>query len=127
MNDLFIYGNNTQGLSNDFKDTYKKFNWNVFRPFYDRVYKVAPEFQMTDSAGINLGNFAGFHKDGFKINIKHNFAKGSQLTCEAHNSGQWRKNNIALIVIARNARDDTTVSTLNLEVQGLGCLTYKDI
>lgn len=131
--DLLRYGNDTQGLFGDFRDTYANFNWEKVRPFYDKVMTLAPAYihRAYDSAG-NLQEvgeqLSNVSRDVRKLNITYNFKKGTKLVCQDSDlaSGDWNRNNIVIFVICRNANDDLTTSTLYTEVSGLAALTYKD-
>lgn len=126
--DILRYGNNVVGLFNDFRDMYADFNWSKIRPFYDRTVTLTPAFlKLADDNVTNLGNFYGNGNDMARINIKHKFKKGTVLSCEDSDADDWKKNNIGILMMCRNANDDYTTSTLNLEVQGLGDFSYKDI
>lgn len=128
---LLYYNGTSRGLFNDYRDTYADINWERFagKPFYDKVFRMKPGYLVReyDSAGVltTVGEIAG---DTVPLKIVKYFKKGTKFSCDANqdtfcNNSQG---NICIMVIARNANDDTTTSTLNVEVTGSIKYMFKD-
>lgn len=127
--DLFRFGNNVSGLTSDYSDTYKPFNWGKIIPFYDRTFTLQPGLGYTDDTGANIifQSAPQRGRDVVRLSIKHFFPKGSKLSVEGTNETEYtKKKNIVMFAITRNANDAYPSSALELKVLGTTSFMYKD-
>jgi hypothetical protein len=63
------------------------------------------------------------------LDIKKLYNPSHKLSCDEVSDAWWngRRGNITMMIIARNANDDTTLSGLNTELSGESKFLYKDI
>lgn len=127
--DIFRFGNNVSGLSSDYTDVYKAFNWGKIRPFYDRLFTLQPGLGYTNDSGSTI-IFQGAPQRGrdvARVNIKHFFPRGSKLSVDGTNTEDYTKaKNIVMFAITRNVNDAYPSSALNLKIVGTTVFTYKD-
>lgn len=127
--DLFRFGNNMSGLTSDYSDIYKPFNWGKIRPFYDRIFTLQPGLGYMNDAGTDI-IYQGAPQRGrdvVRLNIKHFFPKGTKLSVEGTNDTDYIKSkNIVMFAITRNVNDAYPSSALELKILGTSVYMYKD-
>lgn len=127
--DIFRHANNVQGLSNDYSDIYKAFNWGKILPFYDRTFKLQPGLAHTNDAGSTIIYQAAPQagRDVVRLRVNHFFPKGSKLSVDGTNQEDYNKRkNIVMFAITRNVNDAYPSSTLQLKILGTTTFMYKD-
>jgi hypothetical protein len=120
------------GLFGDVRDIYADFNWDkTGKPFYDRVFRMKAgdidrEFNPTTGAITSVGSTPA---NVVFLDIKKLYNPSHKLSCDEVSDAWWngRRGNITMMIIARNANDDTTLSGLNTELSGESKFLYKDI
>lgn len=111
----------------NYKDILRKFNYSVFRPFYDKTKALSPSAFVTDgSTTETVESLTPQMKDHYQININHKFKRGTELTNDTTENDCWNKNNIICLVFCRTMSDDLTPATINLHVWLEGNLYYHD-
>lgn len=127
--DIFRFANNVSGLASDYTDTYKNFNWNKIRPFYDRTFLLQPGLGYENDAGTAIIYQGAPNKgrDVAKLNISYKFPKGTKLSVEGTNEKDYTTNkNIVMFAITRNVNDAYPTSALELKILGVSQFAYKD-
>lgn len=127
--DIFRFANNVQGLTSDFTDTYKNFNWGKIRPFYDKTFLLQPGLGYENDAGTAIIYQGAPNKgrDVAKLNISYKFPKGSKLSVSGTNELHYDQNkNIVMFAITRNVNDAYPTSALELKILGVSQFSYKD-
>ena len=120
-----LFWNGTASIyTNDYRDIMRSFNWKAFKPVYDKVFKVRPDYE--NSAG-SANEVVPQGKDYAMININHKFGKKAELRYDAVNQDCWQKQNLVMLCFSRLMTDDTTLTTLAHEFCLEGGLYYTDI
>lgn len=115
-----FWTNNAVVPAGDYKDAIRPFSWKAFKPIYDRVHKVRPNYTQADGDSTSLG------KDYCMLNIRHKFSKTAELRLDSINNDCWQKQNLVMIVFSRLMNDDTAISTLAHEFCLEGNFYYTD-
>ena len=123
------YNGVSRQLFGDYRDTYAEINFAKYLPFYDKTFRMKPGYleRQYDSNGIltSVGETAG---TTIPLRIRKFWKKGTKLTAGTTGNlySQTKNGNIAVFIIARNANDDTTLSTLNVEICASTKFKFKD-
>lgn len=126
MTDLAFIGGSPVDLPTDYSAIYCDLNWNKFRPIHEKVFKLAPASHFKDNDN-NLVQQVGTVPDCKILKYSRSFGKnGLKIQFPSSLEDYANKNNLVLLAITRNANDDVTVSTLNMEVCGVCNVRYQD-
>lgn len=123
---LMMNANFPVAIPSDFSAIYKPLNWNIFRPFKDQRFKLAPAHQYVDGVGdyVNILNPV---PDCKLLTASYSFGKkGKSMKFPDNSLSYANKDNIVCLVICRNANDDLSSSVLNLEFCGTTNFRYQD-
>lgn len=124
---LMMNANFPVPIPSDFSAIYKPFNWNVFRPFKDQRFKLVPAHQYNDGASTTNINLLSYGSDCKLLTAKYNFGKkGKNMKFPDNSLSYANADNIACLVICRNANDDLSTSILNIEFSGITNFRYQD-
>ena len=99
-------------LTGDYRDIMRSFSWKAFKPVYDKVIKVRPDYEVNSSTANDMVSYG---KDYAMININHKFGKNCELRYDATNGDCWQKQNLVLLTFSRLMTDDTTLTSLSHE------------
>jgi len=125
--ELILKSGTVAVLQNNHTDLYADFNWKIFRPFYNRVFAMAPGI-VTGSAYTTYWS-PNQPKDYRRFKFIHNFGKNARsITYPSDTDNDYLANskNIVMLVITRVMTDDTVVSTLDIEMTGFSQFCFTD-
>lgn len=126
QDNLMLNAGYEQPLSPDITCMYKPYNWNVFRPFSDQVFKLAPAHQYEDAGNVVVNTMTPVPDSKFlKASYKWG-RKGKQIQYENNTLDYANQDNIVCLVITRNMNDNLTSSMLNLKMWGTTNFRYTD-
>ncbi len=121
-----------RGIYGDVRDIYADFNWDkTGKPFYDRVFRMKAgdidrEFNPTTGAITSVGSTPA---NVVFLDIKKFYKPTKKLSTDETSDAWWngRRGNITMMIMARNANDDTALSGLNSELSGRSKFLFKDM
>lgn len=113
-------------LSDTYADILRTFNWKEFRPFYDKVFKIAP-MSTSSSAWTNP-----YTKNYFHFNVNYKFpTNGKNLetfeSSDGTNINIYNNRNIfAMILVRQMNNDNDSVTAYPIELFSTCSLAFHD-
>lgn len=124
LGNLMMQGGTEVPLQGNYEDIINSLNWKEFKPFYDKVFKIAP-------TASNANNFTTpFTKNYFHYNIDHKFGSQESLVSNEESDGTtanlYNNKNIYVMFLCRQMNNDNDTGSLNCKLFGTSLFQFHD-